>query len=309
VSRRSTPPEAILFGLTVLLVAIRIVANPVANVFQKQLAQRGASPLFIIGATHALLTVAVLPVVVRLAWPPQGSAFWGNMWLCAVLAVAGNVLLVFALRGSDLSILGPVNAYKAVLSLVLAIFVLGEIPSAAGLAGVLLILAGSYLVMDRAPGQGSGHAVRRFIGERGVQFRFAALACSATEAVFLKRAMLDATPGLVFLAWSVFGLPIAGAVVLLLHRRGVRRELALMRLSWTTYAWLAITVGLMQLTTLITFGTLQVGYALALFQLSTLVSVVLGHQVFRERDIRRRLAGSAVMVAGAALIVALGRSH
>ena len=48
--------------LTSLFVAARIVANPISNVFQKQLAQQSAEPLFIIGATHALLTPArVLP--------------------------------------------------------------------------------------------------------------------------------------------------------------------------------------------------------------------------------------------------------
>jgi hypothetical protein len=38
-----------------------------------------------------------------------------------------------------------------------------------------------------------------------------------------------------------------------------------------------------------------------------LVSVLLGHRYFQERNIGRRLFGSAVMVAGAALIVTLGR--
>ena len=71
-------------------------------------------------------------------------------------------------------------------------------------------------------------------------------------------------------------------------------------------SWLAVTTGLMQLTTLLTFETLQVGYSLALFQLSTLVTVYLGHRYFQERNIRRRLLGSLVMVIGAMLIVTLG---
>jgi hypothetical protein len=36
--------------------------------------------------------------------------------------------------------------------------------------------------------------------------------------------------------------------------------------------------------------------------------VFLGYHVFAERNLRRRLVGAAVMVAGAVLIVALGRS-
>ena len=49
------------------------------------------------------------------------------------------------------------------------------------------------------------------------------------------------------------------------------------------------------------------GYSLALFQLSTLVTVYLGHLYFAEGNIRRRLLGSLIMVTGAVLIVTFGR--
>ena len=61
------------------------------------------------------------------------------------------------------------------------------------------------------------------------------------------------------------------------------------------------------MTTLLTLGKLQVGYSLALFQLSTLITVYVGHRYFHERNLRRRLLGSLVMVIGAMLIVTLGR--
>jgi drug/metabolite transporter (DMT)-like permease len=54
-------------------------------------------------------------------------------------------------------------------------------------------------------------------------------------------------------------------------------------------------------------GKLQVGYSLALFQLSTLITVYVGHRYFQERNLRRRLLASLVMVIGAMLIVTLGR--
>ncbi len=53
----------------------------------------------------------------------------------------------------------------------------------------------------------------------------------------------------------------------------------------------------------IILGGFQVAAALALFQTSTLVSVLLGWRVFREPDIAGRLLGASVMMAGAILIV------
>jgi drug/metabolite transporter (DMT)-like permease len=294
--------------LTGLYVAARIVANPVSNAFQKQLTRHAVHPLFIIGTTHALLTVAVLPLLLGPTLLILPTAFWWNITFCVVLAVASNVLLVQALKTTDLSILGPINAYKAVLSLILGVFVIGEIPTAMGVAGVLLILAGSGLVVDRLPNQPRHHAFLQFFRERGIQLRLAALMLSATEAVFLKKALLLSSPLTTFVWWSILGFPLAATAILVLLRTQATRELPLFRQHWRTFLWLALTTGVMQLTTLLTFGQLSVGYSLALFQLSTLISVFLGYRYFREGNIRRRLLGSLVMVCGAVMIVTVGRT-
>jgi drug/metabolite transporter (DMT)-like permease len=293
-----------------LIVAARILANPVSNVFQKRLAAQAADPLFVIGVTHALLAV---PCLVLMPWTVAGGAsFWVNIAVAAALAVAGNVLLVHALRSGDLSVLGPINAYKALVSLVLGIFLLGEVPTVTALAGMLLILSGSVFVFrngndvaDADPV--AGRRMPAWSRDPGIRFRFAALAFSATEAVFLKRALLLSSPLTAFVLWSILGLPIAGVTIALVLRHRVRDQAGLLRSQWRVYLALAATTGIMQLTTLFTFGRLQVGPSLALFQLSALVSVLLGYRYFDERHVRRRLFGAGVMVAGAALIAGAKR--
>jgi drug/metabolite transporter (DMT)-like permease len=295
--------------LTALFVVARIVANPVSNVFQKQLTQRSANPLFIIGATDASLTLAALPLLFLGALPLHlGAGFWPNMIIAASLAVGSNALLVYALQSTGLSVLGPINAYKSVISLVLGVFLLGEIPAPLGLVGVLLIVAGSYFVVDRDSNQPRANAFALFFRERGIQFRFAALALSATEAIFLKRALLLSSPLITFIFWSILGLPIAAAAIVLLVRARLRNDVMVLRNHWRTYVRLAATTGVMQLTSLLTFGKLQVGYSLALFKLSTLISVFLGYRYFQEGQIRKRLVGSLIMTAGAALIVFRGHA-
>ena len=256
--------------------------------------------------THGLLTALALPVLAGLPLGALGAAFWVNIVAAVVLAVAGYVFLWYALRSTDLSVLGPINAYKAVLGLLLAVVLLGEVPTVFGFIGVTLIVAGSYFVVDRVPGQAHSSAFRQFTREPGVQLRFAALICSATESIFLKRALLLSSPITTFLIWTVFCFAIAAMAAALL-RRGVAADVMRLRSDWRTYLWLAVTTGLMQATTLVTFKTLQVGYSLALFQLSALITVYLGHRYFAEGNIRRRLLGSLIMVTGAVLIVTLGR--
>ena len=106
-----------------LCVAMRVLVNPLSNVFQKLLTRRGVSPLVVVGAAHGLLALVSLPLL-AIEPPPSTSLFWGSITICAVLAVAGNVLLVKAMQMTDLSVLGPVNSYKAVVSLIPGLVIL-----------------------------------------------------------------------------------------------------------------------------------------------------------------------------------------
>jgi drug/metabolite transporter (DMT)-like permease len=288
-----------------LCVLVRVVANPCSNVFQKVLTRNAAAPLFIICVTHGLLSLACGPLVLLFP-PPASTDFWLNSSACAALAVAGNVLLVRAVKLSDLSVLGPINAYKPVVSLVPGLIMLHEVPGLTGLGGIALVVAGSYGLVDRdgaATGEG---AWSRLLQDRGVQYRAGALVLTATEAVFLKRALLASSWLTAFAVWSVLGFAVSLAAVGMLPGGGLRHEWGVLRGSKRAYLSLFVTTGLMQLCTLATLEWLHVGSALALFQTSAVLSVVLGYRVFRERHFRRRLIGSAVMVAGAALVV-LGR--
>jgi uncharacterized membrane protein len=290
--------------LAALFILIRIVSNPLSNVFQKQLTRRDADPALILAATHFLLAVATLPLLLCgiIDWR-QPAGFWRNMVSCAGLAVASNLLLIQALRLTDLSILGPLNAYKSVISVVLGIFLIGELPSAVGLAGMLLIVTGSLCIMDRPSGQPQRHALSLFLRDRGVQLRFAALVLSATEAVFLKRALHHTPPLEVFTGWAQLCFPLAAMAASLRPRNPASPMLAVLRTNISAFLALALTTGLMQLTSLLTFARMQVGYSLALFQLSALLSVFLGHHFFQETHLRKRLVGASIMVLGAGILV------
>ena len=48
---------------------------------------------------------------------------------------------------------------------------------------------------------------------------------------------------------------------------------------------------------------MNVGYALALFQLSSLASVIFGYKIFKEKNILKKLTGSIIMVIGAIAVI------
>lgn len=283
------------------IIAVRVLANPCSNALQKLLALRGVHPVAVIGLAHLGLTLLAV-VALPFCDAPRGSAFWLNITVSAALATLANVLIVYAVRDSDLSLLGPVNSFKPVVSLLPGWLLLGEVPSLATLAGIALVVGGScWLAAPVKAGQRAKSPLSILL-DHGVQLRIAALIPSAVEAVFLKRALGQASPATTFFWWA--GLCFAASLVGLLFVGARFRRRDWERPHLLPLGGLVVTTGLMQFCTLVALRDLHVGAALALFQLSSVVSVVLGRSLFQEAHFRRRLLASLVMAGGAAAIVA-----
>lgn len=284
-----------------LFILLRIIVNPLGNVFQKQLTGcRGANPVVVNCITYVLLAVACVCIgfpFVEVGALPVGFWIWSAV--VGALGAVGNTLLVMALRSGDLSVLGPINSYKSVVGMLFAVLFLGELPTVAGVAGVVLIVAGSYFVFE---GTDEGFSWR-LLRNRAVVCRLGALVFAAIEAVFIKKVILcsDATTG--FVSWCVFGALGSLILVAVMHQPLLQSIRSAKWTDWRLYAMLVLCVGGMQLCTNYVFENMHVGYALALFQLSTLLSVALGYKLFNERNVLKKAIGSLIMIAGSVMII------
>lgn len=287
--------------LVYLAVLLRILSNPVSNVFQKQLTDNGGHhPLAVNFTSYALLfIVSFLLFGLRVRWASFPAEFW--MWsaLAGVFGGVGNGFLILALRGGDLSILGPINSYKSIIGLITGIILLGELPSVAGLLGMALIIGGSYFVFDTTDEGFSWRLLRN----KAIRYRIWAMVLTAIEAVFLKKVVLLSDTPTSLVIWCGFGMIFSFVFLKTMRvplladwRRSSRADVARCLL-------LVASIGLMQFTTNYSFKYMNVGYALALFQLSTLVSIAFGYKFFHETGIRKKLLGSVIMILGSVIII------
>lgn len=262
---------------------------------------KGHHPLAVNFLTYAGLNVLCLPLAFRVPWNDLPADFWLFSALGGMAGAAGNGFLVKALQKGDLSVLGPINAYKSVVGLIVGIFLLGEIPNLWGVAGTLLIIGGSYFVLDTTEDRFSWALLRR----PDIQYRLWALVLTAIEAVFIKRVILASDVPTAFLSWC-WGGALFSALLLPLYRLPLGHQIRSFRKAdLAPFIFLVLCIGVMQLTTNYVFNHMPVGYALALFQLSTIVSVLLGHRVFNETGILKKLVGSVIMIGGSLLIILL----
>ena len=290
--------EAVLISIAVLL---RIFSNPLGNVFQKQLTTKGIHPLVVNFLTYLLLSLACLFIAAFIHWPVLPQQFWIYSILGGIVGALGNGFLVKALQYGDLSILGPINSYKSVVGIMVGIILLGEIPNLWGILGIALIIYGSYFVLDTTTERFSLALLKK----RDIQYRLWAMILTAIEAVFVKKVILSSSTIMAFMSWCCFG-AVFSFVLLFIYRREINKEVKIISNRYIgKFAALIVCIGTMQLTTNYTFEHLAVGYSLSLFQLSTIVSVLLGYRFFKELDIHKKLIGSAIMIIGSIVIILL----
>ena len=285
--------------LTLIAVLFRITANPLGNVFQKQLINRGNNPLVINFLTYGFLSVLCLLFALDIHWSRFPAPFWFYALMVGILGAFGNGFLVKALEKGDLSVLGPINSYKSVVGVIAGILLLGEIPGSWGMLGVFLIIGGSYFILDTTDDRFSWNLLKR----KEIQFRFFALLLTAIEAIFVKKVIIISSQTVACIIWCGFG-AVFSFVFLLFYGINPVKELSKLKFSdFPKSVLLVICVGATLITTIYTFDHMPVGYALSLFQLSSIGSVVLGHKFFDEQHIRKKLVGACIMIVGSVVII------
>ena len=287
--------------LVSLAVLLRIFSSPFGNVFQKQLTTKGIHPLFVNFLTYFLLSIVCLFIAVFIHWPVLPRQFWIYSILGGIAGALGNGFLVKALQYGELSVLGPINSYKPVIGIIGGIILLGEVPDLWGLLGIALIIFGSYFVLDTT----EERFTLALLKKSEIQYRLWAMILTAIEAVFVKKVILASSTTISFISWCCFG-AFFSLVMLFIYRPDIKKEANKIGNSDIgKFAFLIACIGTMQFMTNYTFKHMAVGYALSLFQLSTIVSVLLGYRFFKERDISKKLIGSAIMIIGSVVIILL----
>lgn len=279
---------------TIIALGLRIVSNPIANAFQKKIAQKNSS-IICNFYTYLLLSVAVIPFATKVPWQSFSHELYINALIAGFLCATGTACLIKALQSGDLSVLGPINSYKAIIGMVTAFILLHEIPTIIGFLGMIFIIYGSWFVFDATD---EGFSFKLF-KRKDIQLRFLALFLTGIEAAFLKKVIVLSSPVISFYLWCFTGCLFAFILSLLSRKKFKPIE----KTDIPKYLIVALGLFTMQLSTNIVFNRMNVGFALALFQLSTLVTLFLGYKMFHETDMKKKLIGTIIMIVGSVLIL------
>ncbi len=272
----------------------RITSNPLANAIQKKLAEKYSATLINLYSFGCLSLACIYPAFIN-HWSSYSYNYWGYVILAGLLCTLGSICLIKALQCGEMSVLGPINSYKCIVGLIFGYILLGEIPSLKGLFGTLLIIIGSWFIFDTVKEGVSFKLLLR----KDIILRFCALFFTGCEAAVLKKIILMSSPKESFILWCFSGF-LFSIILAFLFKTKIRR-LNLKNTLGTI--GIAICLGIMQYSTNLVFQKLNVGLSLALFQLSSLISVFFGYLMFKEKDIIKKILGTLIMIFGSCLIL------
>jgi drug/metabolite transporter (DMT)-like permease len=285
-----------------ILVAVfgRITGSCIASLQQKWLFHAGNSPSRIVALSMTLVAVGALALDWRffVRAPDLQAVFWWLLVVSAFLDTVGNILLVRSVGAGELSVVGPLNSYKPVIASLIGYFFFRELPSWTGIGGMLAILIGSFMLIER---RDANVESSKTVFSSAVFVRLVSIVFTSVASLFLKSAIEVSDSWTTFQSWGVVSAIVAWLLIRKVPTADDLQELTLFTAS--DYFVLAGSLILMQSLTVWLFSQLSVGYALALFQLASLVQVGLGVGLFGEKDLGRRLLAAAIMTAGAVVVL------
>lgn len=279
--------------LNIIAILFRIFSNSFSNVFQKKLTKSGEGATCINCINYILMSLISIPLLLLVNFSLITPEFWLYAIAGGITGAIGNCFMVLALKQGELSVLGPINSYKAIVGMIFGIFLLHEYPNIYGLLGIGLIIIGSYFILE------SPKALLR----RDIQYRIYALIFTAIEAVFIKKVIILSSIASSFIISSFLGAIFSYLIMRILENENLHiptKKNSIMYISTT------LCFAIMTFTTAYVFKYMNVGYALSLFQLSIILNVILGYKLFNEKKLIKKLLGSLIILIGSAAILIFG---
>jgi len=211
------------------------------------------------------------------------------------------IFLTHAYKEGDLSHVYPIMRSSPALVLVIAVLFLGERVSVQGLAGIMLVAVGVYIInMKHITGQELIAPFKSIASDRATQFAFLTLVSVALYSIVDKMAVNYIHP-ILFAFFHLFcGMCYYTPYILVTKTGDVIRK------EWNTGLVRIVMAGVIGITgyslILIAFTIERVSYIVSLRQLSVVFAVLMGSFWLKEKHKGIRLAGALIIFCGGFLI-------
>lgn len=279
------------------------VLNPISESIRSLIIKKASvqvEPIIITWANN-IIPVILFPIVMYFTGTEikSNTQFWYGFSIAGVIQIAASVIYMRAISHGEISSVMPMLSFTPLFLLLFGPVIIGEFPNGQGIAGILLVVLGSYLLNLDPKKMSLLEPFKAMARNKGTRLMFAVAILWSISGVFDKISITNSsvlqhitfTNILIFItitAWLAFRKKLK-----LTEIYGARKNLLLVS-GFTTasyffhYSALALTL---------------VAYVVSMKRMAGMFSVILGALFLKEPNIKQRLIGSVVMFIGVLLIV------
>lgn len=226
--------------------------------------------------------------------------------IASVLNAVASILIFRAYKLGDASVVAPIANFLPVFLIFTSLIMLRQVPSPAGLIGILLIVGGVYY----SSVNGRHHVLqplKEILRNRGSRAMLLWALILAVSTVFMKIALQSASSSYLLMYQTIIGLCCMSVYLLMrpIRKRVRHGEKVLQRWGWHMAA-----ISLFSTTAIFfqyqAMAVADPNYVLAVKRLDVVMTVLLAGLFLKEKHILRRFKGSAIALIGVIIIYFVG---
>ncbi len=242
----------------------------------------------------------LLPLLLFVSWS-HDAVFLYALFATTLCNVVTTILYMKAIQASPLSVTIPMVTFTPAFLLLTSPVILGEFPGFFGIAGVLLIVIGSYMLNVKDREKGLFEPFRALLRERGPVLMLMVAFIWSISANLDKIAIIHSNP--IFFVVSAYTL-----LSIFLFPLAFRR-LDMSQLRTRKGLIYLVPIGffaaLMSIAQMIAFSMAAVAYVVAIKRMSSVFTAAGGHFFFGEARVKERILGISIMILGALFVTLL----
>jgi uncharacterized membrane protein len=269
------------------------------NMVMKRLGHALDETINVWGRFTFILPFAALGVLIQ-GWPTLQPGVWLYCLLFAASQITGTQFLALALNVAEISLVTALWKLSVLLLVVWGVVVLGETPSAIGVAGVVVSVVGVYLLNVERARVSVWAPLIALVRDPGQRYTLGAAFFFAPSVIFIKQIALLSNP-----TFAVFmGYVFCSAIItpFAIYRSG--RHFRQIGRHWWSFMALGAFAAISTWLGTAAYTMTVSSYVEAVKQLEVLMALVIGYLVFGEgARVKLIWPGCVVMVLGLILLI------
>ena len=283
----------------VIFAVLNPVFDSLKGVFSKK-ASKQVDPL-LVSWFNNLIPLIIFSPVLFFTELRFNSQFFEAIFISGLINITATILYHRALFKADISVVIPLLSFTPLFLLFLSPLIVGEFPDSWGLIGTLLIVAGSYLLNINLKKQNVFSPLKSLIKEKGTRYMLIVAFIWAISANFDKRGIEASSIYQYIFFINLF--VTLGTTIFVFSKRKI--SLPALRAEYKNLLAVGILTSAVFFVHMTAITLTLVVYVVSIKRTGGMISVVLGYFIFKEKNIRQRFLGSAIMFAGVLLIILL----